>query len=364
MKPGGWPTIAIRPAGARVRLLHYHECEDSLWNSDQRRWRLRFAILYAGLGLFFGAYALNYFRRYPLGWTPKAAIFLCLMLLLGLALAPGFPAPLRWLRERVRGARGAAWCMAAFLLPYLLYSAGTGDFRWPAFGKLLAISALPFGLFAAAPVRRPERFNWQDAVVLLWLVLPVLFGKAGGIWNVPQNLDFMVRLFLLGVGSWSYLIARKVEGSGYEFRLGPASALDLLVRFAGFAAIALPLGFGTRFIAWNPQFRGAWPLVSDYATIFLFIAVLEELFFRGLLQNLLEGSLRSRYLAQGVAAVIFGLSHIRHAPSPNWRYVAMATVAGWFYGSAYRNHRSLMASSALHALVDTLWRTWFTLPKF
>ena len=59
----------------------------------------------------------------------------------------------------------------------------------------------------------------------------------------------------------------------------------------------------------------------------------------------------------------FGLSHIQHAPAPNWRYVALATVAGWFYGLAYRRHRSLMASAGTHAPVDTLWRTFFTLPS-
>jgi hypothetical protein len=205
--------------------------------------------------------------------------------------------------------------------------------------------------------------NWQDAVVLFWLILPLLFGQTAGIWNVPENLDFMARLFVLGVGSWSFLISRRVAGSGYEFRFSLRSLRDSLLAFAGFAVIALPLGFGLGFVAWNPQWRSVWALLFDYATIFLFVAVLEELFFRGLLQNLLEGSLRSRYAAQGVAAVIFGLSHIRHAPFPNWRYVALATVAGWFYGSAYRNNRSLMASSATHALVDTLWRTWLAVPK-
>jgi len=38
---------------------------------------------------------------------------------------------------------------------------------------------------------------------------------------------------------------------------------------------------------------GARAFAFDYLTIFLFIAMAEELFFRGLLQNLLEGSLRS-----------------------------------------------------------------------
>lgn len=330
--------------------------------TDQRPWWVQFAFLYAALGCFFGWYAPIYFRRYQVGGARSAAIYACLMMLLALSLAPGFP-PLRsLLRERVNGLQGAAYGLLFFLVPYLIYCAGTGDFRWPALAKLFGLSALPFALFAAFRARSPGRMNWQDVVVLLWLILPVLFGKIAGIWNAPVNLDFMARLFLLGVGSWSFLIWRRVEGSGYEFRCSLANVWDLGVSFAGFAAISLPLGIGLGFIAWNPQWRGARALLFDYATIFLFVALLEELFFRGILQNLLEGSLHSRYAAQAVAAVIFGLSHIRHAAFPNWRYVTLATVAGWFYGSAYRPHRSLMASAATHALVDTLWRTWFTLP--
>src|SRR5262249_9681010 len=36
--------------------------------------------------------------------------------------------------------------------------------------------------------------------------------------------------------------------------------------------------------------------------------------------------------ARGSLRFSLGLSHIQHAPVPNWRYVAMASVAGWFYG--------------------------------
>jgi uncharacterized protein len=290
------------------------------------------------------------------------AIYGCLMLLLALSLAPGFP-PLRArLAKRVHGLPRAGLCVLVFLLPYLVYGAATADFRWTALAKLFALAALPFGLFAAAPIRRVERLNWQDVLVLVWLFAPVFFGRIGGIWNVPENLDFMVRLFLLGVAAWSFLVWRGVERSGYEFRWSRACLKDSAMSGAGFAAIGVPLGFALRFIAWNPHWRGAAGLLSDYATIFLFVALLEEFFFRGVLQNLLEGSLRSRYAAQGVAAVLFGMSHIRHAPYPNWRYVTVATVAGWFYGAAYRKHRSLMASSATHALVDTVWRTCLRVP--
>ena len=326
----------------------------------RRQW-IHLCGIFAALALFFFWYATVQLRRYPMGVRQAASIYLCFLLLLALYLAPGFAVCRSWLIRRFRGVGGAAASTILFLLPYLIYCGGTGDFRWIAFGKLTALAALPLGLFAMVPVSDPRRLNWQDALVLIWLFLPVLLHLISGIWNVPVNLDFMVRLFLVGAGAWAFLIQRGIENAGYDFTLSPAILRDALMAFAGFAAIGLPLGFVLRFIAWNPQYRGVGDLLSGYLTIFLFVAIAEELFFRGLLQNLLEVSLGSRYRAQAIASVLFGLSHIQHAPFPNWRYVALATVAGWFYGWAYRRHRSLMASAGTHALVDTLWRTWFTL---
>jgi membrane protease YdiL (CAAX protease family) len=337
-----------------------------------------FALVFAALALFFGWYATVQIRRHPVGAQSAASIYLCFLLLTALYLAPGFAISRSWLARKFRGVRGAAASVVLFLLPYLIYCAGTADFRLTAFVKLAALAALPLGLFAALPVTQPGRLNWQDALALLWLFLPVQFHLISRIWNVPVNLDFMARLFLVGVGAWSFLIQRGIEArtgpagsvvrasyidnAGYNFTLSPAILRDALVSFAGFTVIGIPLGFALRFIAWNPQYRGMGDLLSNYLTIFLFVAIAEELFFRGLLQNLLEGSLGSRHAAQAIASVLFGLSHIQHAPFPNWRYVTLATVAGWFYGWAYRKHRSLMASAGTHALVDTLWRTWFTLP--
>ena len=316
--------------------------------------------MYGALALLFVWVAVIQFRRYPVAVMEAGAIYVCLVLLLGFYLAPGYAAPRAWLEARLHGARAAAACVVLFLLPYLIYCCGTGDFRWLALVKLLGLAAVPLGLFAMAPVRDPKKMNWQDVCVLLWLLAAVLTGRIAGIWNQPVNLDFMTRVFLVGVASWAFLIWRGVEGAGYEFTLSAAILRDAAANFALFASLAIPLGLAIRFLAWTPQWRGAQALVFDYATIFLFVAVLEELFFRGLVQNLLEASLKSCYAAQAIASVLFGLSHILHAPFPNWRYVALATLAGWFYGSAYRRHRSLMASSAMHALVDTLWRTFLT----
>jgi len=100
--------------------------------------------------------------------------------------------------------------------------------------------------------------------------------------------------------------------------------------------------------------------------IYLTIAIPEELMFRGILQNLLENTIGARWGTDAgrtwglvVASVIFGASHFHHPPVPNWRYCIMATLAGLFYGTAYRTRRRISSSALTHALVDTLWHFWF-----
>lgn len=320
---------------------------------------LPFLLLYAALAAFFGWYASVEIERYPVPWQAAGAIYVCFLLLAGLYLAPGFPD----LRARLKRRVPVGLACGAFMAPYLIYAGGTGDFSPIALAKLAAMAFVPLGLFAAFPVQRPRALNWQDGVVLLWLYIPVQFHLTSGIWTVPVNLDFMTRLFVVGVGAWAFLIVREVEDTGYRFEFSATIVRDAAVSFLGFSVIGLPLGFVMRFLAWNPEWRGLPQFLADYVTIFLFVAIAEELFFRGLLQNLLEGSIGSRNLSQAIVSVAFGLSHIAHAPAPNWRYVILATIAGWFYGLAYRKHRSLMASAGCHAMVDTMWRTFLTLPS-
>ncbi len=324
-----------------------------------RQW-VPVTLLYTALAVFFGVSAASQACERGLETGAAAAIYVCLLLLLALLVAPGFEATRAPLRAVARGWKGLAGCLAVFLLPYLIYAAGTDDFRWVALAKLAAFCGLPLAAYAAGPGGAAARLNLRDAAVLVWLALPVLRGWIDGIWNVPVNLDFMARLFMVSAGAWAFIVWRGTPGTGYEFRLPRAAARDAGVNFAFFAGIGIPLGFALKFIAWNPQWRGVGTLGFDFVTIFVFIAWPEELFFRGLLQNLLEGSWRRRYAAQAAAAVLFGFSHIFHAPFPNWRYVVLASIAGWFYGSAYRGTRSLMAAATAHALVDTVWRTFLS----
>jgi membrane protease YdiL (CAAX protease family) len=194
----------------------------------------------------------------------------------------------------------------------------------------------------------------------VWMVSIVLFHLFKGIWNVPVHLDFMGRLFMVSLGLFCWTYIRPVPDLGYRLEFSKKALLAAASNFTFFAGIAIPLGLVLGFTAWNPRWRGLPEFALAYLQILLFVAVLEEIFFRGFLQNLLEKSLRSWWLGQLIASCIFGLFHILHAPFPNWRYVVLASIAGWFYGSSYRAGGTLLSSALLHTAVDTVWRTFFT----
>ncbi|HEX4769216.1 MAG TPA: CPBP family intramembrane glutamic endopeptidase [Bryobacteraceae bacterium] len=245
-------------------------------------------------------------------------------------------------------------------MPYLLYGIGTGDWRWLAFAKLLAVAVPILLLCRTLPPRDLSRFSWQDAAVAVWLIGVVLSHQLRGIWNVPANLDFLQRLYLISVAVWIWTFVRPVPHLGYEARINLPVLKAAAINFLLFAVIAMPAGFLLRFNAWNPRWRGLEDFAFNYLEIFLFVAMLEETFFRGFLQTLLSNSFSSWWKAQLLVSCLFGLFHILHSPFPNWRYVLLATIAGWFYGSAFRQGKTLLASSLVHAMVDTVWRTWFT----
>src|SRR5207253_1625633 len=89
--------------------------------------------------------------------------------------------------------------------------------------------------------------------------------------------------------------------------------------------------------------------------IFLTVAIPEEIFFRGALQAPLERSL-GRNGALAFASAAFGLMHWNNATGFHTQiaYIALAAVAGVFYGIAYRR-AGLFAAALCHTIVDLLW---------
>lgn len=310
----------------------------------------KFVVLFALLAAFFGFLAFPYIHRYHLQVLSVLGIYCCFVTLLALVLAPA----------ALNMPRNPALFLVLWCSPYLLYAVGTRDFRWLALAHLV-VAAVPLAfLYYLFPVRDLARFTWQDLLIAIWLIAVLLGRQLTHIWTVPVNLDFMGRLFLIAISSWSWVYLRPLPGLGYHFTLSVNVLRAAAWNFLLFALIAIPSGLALHFTAWNPQHVSFASFAASFTEIFLFIALLEELFFRGFLQTLISQTLGHPRLGQALAACLFGLFHILHAPFPNWRYVLLATVAGWFYGSAFAKTGSLLASALTHALVDTLWRMFLS----
>jgi hypothetical protein len=311
------------------------------------------------LAVFFAFAAPAYFRGHPLPLRSELALYGCLVLLIALAIVPAMPAVRAEAARRLSGSGLAGLAAVIWTIPYLIYAAGTGDFRWDGLTRLLAICLPPLLIYGAAPVRNAAVLNWQDGIAWTWLVLVMVLRLWNGIWNVPVSLDFMARLFAIGVAGWSWVLVRPVSGLGYDYRLSVRTLKAAALGFAGFPVVAIPASFAMGFAGWHPRWHGLLSFGTSLVEILVFIAWLEELLFRGFLQTLAARSLRSPAAGRLLASLAFGASHVLLAPAPNWRYVVMASIAGWFYGLAFQRGGNLLAPALAHALVDTAWRTWF-----
>jgi membrane protease YdiL (CAAX protease family) len=55
-----------------------------------------------------------------------------------------------------------------------------------------------------------------------------------------------------------------------------------------------------------------------------------------------------------LAAFIFGCAHLDNGPQPlpNWRYMILATIAGFAYGKVFQKASTVLSSAGLHCLID------------
>ena len=246
---------------------------------------------------------------------------------------------------------------AVLCVPYVLVAISQGIFRWDWFALYallpVAVAAL---LWQARAIDQAQRGNWRDLVVLAALGLAVDLRWFESAW--PAHLAVFNKMLLLDAGIYGFILVRRLDGVGFDLRLRLSDVRTGLREFGWYAPVAIALGLGLGFL----HFHAAWPrsltLAGALLFTFAFIAVPEELFFRGWLQNLLERRL-GRTAALLTTAVLFGLAHFnKRAAHFNWRYVALAALAGIFYGRAWRRDRRVGASAITHACVDTVWSQW------
>lgn len=251
---------------------------------------------------------------------------------------------------------------ALLVVPYIVIAVSQHMFRWDWFVLYAALPVAMAWLLARAAVADPEqRGNWRDAVILLTLGLAVDLRWFDVAW--PVGLRGLNNLLLVDAGLYAFLGVRRLSGTGFDFHLHWSDWKTGLRELLFFAPAVLVLGIALGFIHPHANVPPLGKGVLTWAGIFVFVAVPEELFFRAWVQNLLERRVGRRG-ALVIASVLFGLSHFNKRLSGstahfNWRYVLLATVAGIFYGRAWRERRRVPASTITHTCVDWLWSWWF-----
>ncbi len=260
-------------------------------------------------------------------------------------------------------ADGAARIAVAALLavPYAVLALPRGEFRWSVALAFAGIAMLTSALLHYSP----KIGNWADFLVLAALGAIVDFGLLSTSWPFgggtsiwPGGLGGFPKLLMMDLALYLFLVVKPVDGVGFDLVPNLSDVKIGLRELVFYAPIVIPVGLLLGFLHFHQALPKPLMVPAAWIFTFVFVAMPEEFFFRGLLQNLLERRL-GRHKALIVAAVLFGLSHFNKRAVFNWKYVLLATIAGIFYGRAWRARRRLFASAITHTSVDTVWSLWF-----
>ncbi|MCB1020805.1 MAG: CPBP family intramembrane metalloprotease [Bryobacterales bacterium] len=323
------------------------------------------AIVVPLLAVAGGAFA--YVKQIPAGTA--APIVAAILAQGALYLAAGFPAVRERLRQALPPARFAAALAGASLLPYLLYALPLGTFAWSSLAILAAIAVFASFLFVVFPVD-DQKLHWQDVLLIAVLASPLVSGLTDlfqQIFPAPgdpiKRLDFLGKLMVIPLGAFAMLCLRGVDDVDFRFSLGRRDLAIGLRWFLLSLPFTLVTAWATGFAHWQPDRFASWQAYAGIFAkgigIYLVTALAEELCFRGVLQNLLGGTLRSDAPARVVAALAFGAVHLGNGGFPNWGFAITATVAGWFYGGAWREARGVPAAAVTHTLTVLVWTFLF-----
>lgn len=245
--------------------------------------------------------------------------------------------------------------LIAFLLPLLTavtWTLAGGGELWQLAGTV-AVAAF----FAFWYLRFPES-DWLVLIVYAILAL----GKASaalylGKWSVVGEFAWL-RTFLIAL-----LLFRRpaLEKFGLfptweEWRAG-------IKWWALFMPVALGVGIPIGFAKLRVLNSGAGKIAvaagGTFLAHFLFVALREEIVFRGLLMTNLQRRMGAG-AGLAVSSVLFGAAHLPFGHFPNWKFAVVAGLAGWFYGKAYESTGSVRPAMVTHALTNVVARVFLS----
>ncbi len=247
----------------------------------------------------------------------------------------------------------------AAVLPYSAAELALGSFRSKSFLIIAGLAAIVSFWYVVLPQRPATDMLLLALVGFVWLsrILPQQYAS-------PPKLQLpaLAQLMWFRTGVFAMVVLRKSYDVGFglwpdkrHWRIGvlwfvvylPIAAV--LAWWVGFARPRLPQGSFDRTILFT---------AATFFGVLWVLALGEEFFFRGLLQQWMTGWFGDWGGLIG-ASLVFGSVHLWFRSFPNWRIVPLAVLLGLCCGMAFRQTKSIRASMVTHALVVTTWRIFF-----
>lgn len=279
-----------------------------------------------------------------------------------LYLVPGFRRTRETFDSIAPPAMRALVLAASAVLPYVVYGVVSGTFHW----RWFAVIALLASVASAWFVVQAKRTAAVDVLFLAFMagvLLSKVFGRVYVDLHPRVPADILGHLMWIRVGILSVLSFRKLGGIGFGFLPTRKDWSIGFQHFLLFIPAGILLGLWLQFMQprtpGGPWWRTAALAIGTFFGILWVVALSEEFFFRGVLQQVLAKITKNRWGGLVLASIAFGLVHLPFRHFPNWRFALVAAVAGLFYGLAYMRTSSVRAPMVTHALVVTTWRVFF-----
>jgi len=317
----------------------------------------RYVLAVAAGWVLLGTAGVYYARSRSIALPVALPLIAAFLLEYAFYLVPGLERLRQWLVDRLPVVPYATLLMVSALAPYLVYSLPTGCFDRLAFARLFVLTgALCFWYV----FRRPSLTADLAVLVLLAAVLVAKVFTRIYLSPLPGlRIEVLGHLMLIRVAALVMLTVREVKVAGFGFLPTRAEWRTGLRWFLYFVPVGLPLALALGVVRFEPTWKDARASPLVFLGILWVVALSEEFFFRGLLQQWLHDWTGKPRLALILASGLFGICHLGFRDFPNWRFALVVAAAGWFYGQSYCAGRGVRAAMVTHSLTVTAWQTLF-----
>jgi membrane protease YdiL (CAAX protease family) len=265
--------------------------------------------------------------------------------------------------DRAPALRRDAWLL--FLTASLVAALASGVIR-PV--GLVWVAAVAAATYAMGPRHAAGWRGYLALVTFVAVAAGLAFHRLPGFSNprvidavrfradaIPYSLYLNFDKALAGLFVLGWCQTRMVTGREWRAMLVGAAPWA-----AGLIGLIMVLSLAAGYVRFEPKFppeTWLWLVVNLGLT-----CLAEEALFRGFVQAQLQRAWQhfaaGRWLALGVAALLFGLAHAAGGAT----YVALATVAGLGYGWVYQRTGRIEASILTHFTLNTAHFLLFTYP--